>query len=164
MPDVARNSATLELLRMQRNRLADRMRAPWWYLAGSAIAWTVGSTAQFTLRYLPRVDYWSIGLVEFAVWCLLQWGLARATGITVGLRPMRVLRDGLFYYRPGRPALIAMFVVALAAGEAEFLLLRHDLIVVAIVVAALTVVIQVVLQQAWLRMIRQGLRDGGEAA
>ncbi|HUN38061.1 MAG TPA: hypothetical protein VMU95_39225, partial [Trebonia sp.] len=81
-----------------------------------------------------------------------------------GLRPMRVLRDGLFYYRPGRPALIAMFVVALAAGEAEFLLLRHDLIVVAIVVAALTVVIQVVLQQAWLRMIRQGLRDGGEAA
>jgi hypothetical protein len=164
MRDVARDRAALELLQVQRNRLADRMRPPWWYLTGSAIAWAVGSTGQFSLRYLPRVDYWAIGVAQFAVWCLLQWGLARATGITVGPRPLRVLRDGLFYYRPGRPALIAMLVVTLAAGETEFLLIRHGLLAAAIVVAALTVVTEVALQQAWLREIRQALRDGGGAA
>jgi hypothetical protein len=164
MRDVARDPAALELLRAQRNRLADRMRPPWWYLTGSAIAWAVGCTGQFSLRYLPRVDYWAIGVAQLAVWCLLQWGLARATGIKVGPRPLRVLRDGLFYYRPGRPALIAILVVSLAAGETEFLLIRHGLLAAAIVVAALTVVTDVALQQAWLREIRQALRDGGGAA
>jgi hypothetical protein len=164
MRDAARNPVALDLLQIQRNRLADRLRPPWWYLPGAAIAWAVGSTSQFSLRYLPRVDYWAIGVAELAVWCLLQWGLARATGIKVGPRLLRVLRDGLFYYRPGRPALIAMFVVSLAAGEAEFLLIRHGLLAAAIAVAALTVVTQAALQQVWLREVRQALRDGGGAA
>jgi hypothetical protein len=164
MRGMAGNPVALDLLEVQRNRLADRLRTPWWYLAGSAIAWAVGSTDQFSLRYLSRADYWAIGFAELAVWCLLQWGLARATGIIVGPRPLRVLRDGLFYYRPGRPALIAILVVTLALGETEFLLIRHGLLAVAIVVAALGVVIQVALQQAWLRGIRQALRDGGRAA
>jgi hypothetical protein len=37
MRDVARDLAALELLRVQRGRLADRMRPPWWYLPGTAI-------------------------------------------------------------------------------------------------------------------------------
>jgi hypothetical protein len=166
MRDAAKGPAPLEieLLRMQRNRLADRLRPPWWYVTGAAIAWTVGSTDPFSLRYLPRVDYWAIGAAQLAVWCLLQWGLARATGITVGPRPLHVLRDGLFYCRPGRPALIAMFVVCLAVGQTEFILIHHGLLVAAIVVAGLTIVLQVFLQLAWLREIRQGLRDGAVAA
>jgi hypothetical protein len=34
-------------------------------------------------------------------------------------------RRGLFYYRPGRPALIAILVVSLAVAETQFLLIRH---------------------------------------
>jgi hypothetical protein len=116
------------------------------------------------LRYLTRVDYWAIGGVQLALWCLLQWGLTRATGIKVGPRPLRVLRDGLFYHRPGRPALIAILVVSLTAGEIEFLLIRHGLIAAAIVAMALAVAVQVTLQQAWLGEIRQDLRSGGGAA
>jgi hypothetical protein len=82
MRDVARDPAALELLQVQRNRLADRLRPPWWYLTGSAIAWAVGSTGQFSLRYLPRVDYWAIGATQLAVWCLLQWGRAGTRDIT----------------------------------------------------------------------------------
>jgi hypothetical protein len=164
MPDVARDPAALERLQVQRNRLADRMRPPWWYLPGAAIAWAVVFTGPFTLRYLPRVDYWATGLVELAVWCLLQWGLTRATGIKVGPRPLRVLRDGLFYYRPGRPALITMLVVSLVTGEIEFLLIRHRLPAAAIVVAVVAVAAQVAIQRAWLREIRRALRDGGGAA
>jgi hypothetical protein len=164
MRDVARDPAALELLRVQRNRLADRMRPPWWYLPGAAIAWAVAFTGPFSLRYLPRVDYWAIGGVQLALWCLLQWGLTRATGIKVGPRPLRVLRDGLFYHRPGRPALIAILVVSLTAGEIEFLLIRHGLIAAAIVAMALAVAVQVTLQQAWLGEIRQDLRSGGGAA
>jgi hypothetical protein len=163
MRDMARDPA-LELLQVQRNRLADRLRPPWWYLTGSAIAWAVGFTGPFSLRYLPRVDYWATGVAELAVWCLLQWGLARATGLKVGPRPLRVLRDGLFNYRPGRPALIALLVVSLAAGLTESSVLRHGLLAAAITVAALGVVTQVALQQAWLQEVRQALRDGGAAA
>ena len=53
MRDVARDPAALELLRVQRSRLADRLRPPWWYLTGSAIAWAVGFMDPFTLRSLP---------------------------------------------------------------------------------------------------------------
>ena len=126
MRDVARDPAALELLRVQRSRLADRLRPPWWYLPGAAIAWAVAATGQFSLRYLPRVDYWAIGVASLAVWCLLRWGLARATGIKVGPRPLRVLRDGLFYYRPGRRALIAMFLALLELVRMQAILLRQD--------------------------------------
>ena len=99
-----------------------------------------------------------------AVCFLLQWGLVRATGIKVGPRPLRVLRDGLFYYRPGRPARITMMVVSLAAIVTEASLIRHGLLAAAIVVAALAVAAEVALQRAHLRGIRQDLRDGGGAA
>ena len=51
MRDVARDPAALELLRVQRSRLADRMRPPWWYLTGIAILWALVFAAPFSSRY-----------------------------------------------------------------------------------------------------------------
>jgi len=105
MRDVARDPAALELLRVQRSRLADRMRPPWWYLSGSAILWALVFAGPFSSRYLPRgVPTWPILVAALAVACLLQWGLARATGIRVGFRNLR-------YPASGRPARIAVLVV-----------------------------------------------------
>jgi hypothetical protein len=160
MRDVAESPAALERLRGQRSRLADRLRPPWWYVAGAVVAWAVGGTGQFTLQYLPRIDFWAAGAAQLALFVLLQWGLARASGLRIGPRPLRVLRDGLFYYRPGRPALIAMLIVTLAVGQTEFQLIRHGRVADAVVAAVVGLVIQVTLQLAWLRGVRQALRDG----
>jgi hypothetical protein len=157
MRDVARDPAALELLRVQRSRLADRMRPPWWYLTGAAILWALVFAGPFSSRYLPHgVPTWPIWLAALAVACLLQWGLTRATGIKLPFRNLR--------YRPGRPVGIAILVVCLAAGETEFLLIRRDLLVAAIVVAALAVVAEMACLQAALRVTRRELRAGGGAA
>lgn len=157
MRDVARDPAALELLRVQRSRLADRMRLPWWYLAGSAILWALVFAGPFSSRYLPQgVPTWPIFAAAAAVACLMQWGLTRATGIKLPFRNLR--------YRPGRPVGIAILVVFLAASETEFLLIRRDLIVAAIVVAALAVAAELALLQAALRVTRRELRGGGGAA
>jgi hypothetical protein len=160
MPDVAGDQAALEQLRVQRSRLADRMRPPWWYLAGSAVLWAVLFAGPFILQYLLHgVPHWPSLIFTAAALCLLRlmpWGLARATGIAVRLRNLS--------YRPGLPALIAMVVVWFAASETETLLIRHGLLAAAIVVAVLAVAAQVALLQTRLRGIRQGLRAGGGAA
>jgi hypothetical protein len=88
--------------------------------------------------------------------CLLQWGLARATGLAVAVGSLR--------YPSGRPAEVAIVVVGAAALVIEFFLIDRGLIVAAIAVAALAVAAEVVLQQAHLRGIRQDLGDGGAAA
>ena len=156
MRDVARDPAALELLRVQRARLADRMRLPWWYLAGSAILWALVFAGPFSSRYLPQgVPTWPILVAAVAVACLMQWGLTRATGIKLPFRNLR--------YRPGRPVGIAILVVSLAASETEFLLIRRDLIVAAIVVAALAVVAEMACLQTALRVTRRELRAGGAA-
>ena len=161
MDDVPRDLAALEpleRLRVQRGRLADRMRPPWWYLSGSAILWAVVFAGPFGSRYLPRgVPTWPTMVAGLAVACLLGWGLARATGIKVGFRNLR-------YPSAGRPAGIAMLVVSLAATETEHLLIDRGLVVAAIAVAALAVAAEVAAQQALLRGIRQDLRAGGGAA
>ena len=54
MRDVARDPAALEQLRVQRGRLADRMRPPWWYLAGIGILWALAFAAPFTHGSFPR--------------------------------------------------------------------------------------------------------------
>ncbi len=157
MRDAARDPAALELLRVQRARLADRMRLPWWYLAGSAILWALVFAGPFSSRYLPQgVPTFPIFVAAAAVACLMQWGLTRATGIKLPYRNLR--------YRPGRPVGIAILVVFLAASETEFLLIRRDLIVAAIVVAALAVVAEMACLQAALRVTRRELRGGGGAA
>jgi hypothetical protein len=156
MPDVAGDPAALELLRMQRARLADRMRLPWWYLTGMAILWALVFAGPFRSRYFPQLPTWPIALAAVAVACLLQWGLTRATGIKLPFRNLR--------YRPGRPVGMAILVVSLAASETEFLLIRRGLLVAPIAVAALAVVAEMALLQAALRVTRRELRGGGGTA
>jgi hypothetical protein len=156
MGEVAGDPAALELLRVQRGRLADRMRLPWWYRAGMAILWALVFAGPFSWRYLPQVPTWPIALAGVALACLLQCGLTRATGIRLPFRNLR--------YRPGRPVGIAILVVCFAASEAEFLLIRHGLLVAAIMVAALAAAAQMALLQAALRVTRRELRGGGGAA
>ena len=157
MRDVARDPAALELLRVQRSRLADRMRPPWWYLTGVAILWALVFAVPFTSRLLG-VSIWPIFVAAAAVACLLQWGMTRATGIKVGFRNLR-------YPASGRPTRIAVVVVSIAALVTEnFLIDRAGLLAAAIAVAALAVAAEVALQQAALRGIRQELRNGGGAA
>jgi hypothetical protein len=160
MRDTARDWAALEpleRLRVQRSRLADRMRAPWWYLTGGAVLWSVVFAFPFMSRYLPRgVPTWPIVVAAVAAACLLQWGLARATGISVGIPDLT--------YRPGRPARIAMLVGSSAALVTEHLLIDRGLLVAAVAVAAIAVVAAMVSVQAALRGIRQDLRAGGGAA
>jgi hypothetical protein len=150
--------APLQRLRVQRARLADRMRPPWWYLAGAAIVWAVVFASPFSSRYLPRgVPAWPIFVAAAAAACLMQWGLTRATGIRLPFRNLR-------YPSPGRPVGIAILVVFLAADETEFLLIRRDPIVAALVAAALAVVAEMPLLQAAVRVSRRELRGGGGAA
>ena len=157
MRDAARDPAALELLRVQRSRLADRMRLPWWYLTGAAIVWAVVFAGPFSSRYLPRgVPTWPIFVAAAAVACLMQWGLTRATGIKLPFRNLR-------YPSPGRPVGIAILVVFLAASETEFLLIERGLLVAAIVVAAVGVAAEMALLQAALRVTRRELRGGGGA-
>jgi hypothetical protein len=157
MRDVASDPAALELLRVQRSRLADRMRPPWWYLTGAAVLWALVFADPFSSRYLSKgVPTWPVLVAAVAVACLLQWGLTRATGISVGIPDLT--------YRPGRPARIAMLVVSVAALVTETFLIDRGLLVAAVAVAALTVVAGVVSVQAALRGIRQDLRAGGGAA
>src|SRR5580693_2244207 len=156
MRDVARDPTALELLRVQRSRLADRMRPPWWYLTGIAIMYALVFAVPFTSRYLG-VSIWPIFVAALTVACLLQWGMTRATGIKVGFRNLR-------YPPAGRPVRIAIVVVWRAAIVTEHFLIDRGLIVAAIAVAALAVVAEVAATQAALRGIRQELRAGGGAA
>ncbi len=158
MRDVARDPAALELLRVQRSRLADRLRLPWWYATGAAIVWALVFAGPFSSRYLPRgVPTWPIFVAAAAVAFLLQWGLTRATGMKLPFRNLR-------YPSPGRPVGIAIVVVFLAASETEFLLVRDGLLAAAITVAAVGVAAEMALQQAALRVTRRELRGGGGAA
>ena len=156
MPDVARDPAALELLGVQRSRLADRMRPPWWYLTGVGIMYALVFAFPFASRFLG-VGIWPFFVAALVVAVPLQWGWTRATGIKMGFR-------NLSYPGPGRAARYAVVVVSLGAIATEHLLIDHGLIAAAIAVAVLAVAAEVALQQALLRRIRQDLRDGGGAA
>jgi hypothetical protein len=157
MRDTASDPAALDLLRAQRARLADRMRLPWWYLAGAATLWALIFAGPFSSRYLPhRFPNWPFFIGAAALALLMQWGLTRATGIKLPFRNLR--------YRPGRPVGIAILVVFFAVSETEFLLIRRDLIVAAIVVGALGVAAQIACLQAAAEVTRRELRGGGGAA
>ena len=155
MPDAARDPVALELLGIQRSRLADRMRPPWWYLAGFAIMYALVFAFPFASRFLG-VSIWPFFVAALVVAVPLQWGWTRATGIKMGFR-------NLSYPGPGRAARYAVVVVSLAAIVSEHLLIDRGLIAAAIAVAVLAVAAEVALQQALLLGIRQELRGGGAA-
>ena len=158
MRDAARDPAALEpleRLRVQRSRLADRLRPPWWYLTGVAVMYALVFAFPFASRFLGA-SIWPFFLAALVVAVPLQWGWTRATGIKMGFR-------NLSYPGPGRPARYAVVVTSLGAIVIEHYLIDRGLTVAAIVVAALAVAAEVALQQALLRGLRQELRGGGAA-
>jgi hypothetical protein len=148
--DVAGDPTALELLRVQRGRLADRMRPPWWYLTGIGIMYALVFAFPFASRFLG-VSIWPVFIAALVVAVPLQWGWTRVTGIKMGFR-------NLSSPGPGRPARYAVLVVCLAALTAE-----RFLIAAATVIAVLGVAGEVVVQLALLRDARQELRGGGAA-
>jgi hypothetical protein len=153
MSDLAKDPAVLEQLRAQRSRLADRLRPPWWYLAGAAALWAVVFASPFSSRYLPATfPVWPVLIDAVLVGFLLQRGLVRVTGISIGLPDLT--------YRPGRPARVAMLLVALAGVVVEHLLIGRGLVAAAVVVAVLGVVAGVVSVRAALHGVREDLRTG----
>lgn len=157
MHDMAGDPAALDRLRVQRRRLADRMRLPWWYQSGAAIVWALVFAAPFSSRYLSRgFPTGAILLAAVAVVGLMQWGLTQVTGIQLPFRNLR--------YRPGRSVGIAILAVSLIGGETEFLLIGHGLPAAAIAVAAVAVGAEMALLQAAVRVTRRELRGGGGAA
>ena len=156
MRDVASDPAALELLRVQRARLADRLRPPWWYLTGVAIMFALVFGFPFASRFLG-VSIWPFFVAALAVAVPLQWGWTRATGIKMGFR-------NLSSPGSGRLARYAVVVVSLGGIATVHLLIDHGLIATAIAVAALAVAAEVALQLVLLRGERQELRGGGGAA
>ncbi len=155
MGSAGRDPAALELLRVQRSRLADRMRPRWWFLTGFAIMWALVFAFPFASRFLGA-GIWPFLVAALVVAVPLQWGWTRATGIKMGFR-------NLSYPGPGRPARYAVVVVSLGAIVTEHFLIDRGLIVAAVVVAALAVASEVALQEVLLRGIRLELRGGGAA-
>jgi hypothetical protein len=155
MPDAARDPGALELLEMQRSRLADRLRPPWWYLAGFAIMYALVFAFPFASRFLG-VSTWPFFVAALVVAVPMQWAWTRTTGMKMGFR-------NLSYPGPGRPARYAVVVVSLGTIVTDHFLIDRGLIAAAIVVAVLAVAAEVALRPVLLRRERQELRDGGAA-
>jgi hypothetical protein len=156
MPDVARDPAALELLGVQRGRLADRLRPPWWYLTGIGVMFALVFAFPFASRFLGA-SVWPFVVAALVVAVPLQWGWTRVTGMKMGFR-------NLSSPGPGRPARYAVVVVSLGATVTVHFLIDRGLIAAAIAVAALAVAAEVALQQVLLRGIRRELRGGGGPA
>ena len=155
MDTAGRDPAALELLRVQRSRLADRMRPPWWYLTSVAVIYALVFAFPFASRFLG-VSIWPFFAAALMVAVPLQWGWTRVTGVKMGFR-------NLSSPGPGRPARYAVVVVSVGAILTEPLLINRGLLAVAVAVAVLAVAAEVALQEVLLRGIRQELRGGGAA-
>ncbi|MGH3094422.1 MAG: hypothetical protein ACRDMV_00300 [Streptosporangiales bacterium] len=143
----------LDELRAQRARLADRLRAPWWYLIGFAVVMALVCAVPFGAHSLGWGASWS-GVFAIVVFYPLQAGLARASGVAIGTRTLR--------YPSGRAAGIALMVAVVAAVVAETVLLDHDRGGTAAVIGIFAVAVAVVCWQAHLRGIRRDLQSGTE--
>lgn len=137
----------------QRSRLADRVRAPWWYLAGFGLAWALLVGSPFAAHFLAAGS-WLVVLLGLVLFYLLQWGLDRASGVAV--RSNRTLDR----YPSTRPAAITMLVVGCAGIVAEFLLLDHGQLAVAVAIAVVACVVGPACQLAILRGVRRDLAGG----
>lgn len=128
MADDMGNIAELELLRAQRARLASRLKAPWWYVAGSAVALAVGCAMPIGSHYVRGAGI-GIGLLAILVLFLLQRALVRVSGVALSRRASQ--------YPSGRAWSIGMAVVILANSDVEPLLLDRGLLAAAIGVGVL---------------------------
>jgi hypothetical protein len=153
MRDGAENVAELELLRAQRAQLARRLQPPWWYVPVCAVGWAAAFAAPIASHYL--VDDGAaagLDLLALVVLLLLQYALARASGVVVVSRT--------WHYPSGRAGTVAMVVVIIAASQVERLLLQHGQLAAAIVTGVLATVAAVGCWQAHLRGIRRDLATG----
>jgi hypothetical protein len=149
--DDTETVAELELLRAQRAQLASRLKTPWWYVAGSAVAWASAFAMPIASRYLTVAYPWC-GLLAIVMLLLLQHALARVSGVAVGIQTS--------HYPSGRPWTIALAVLILANSAVETLLLEHGLLAAAIVVGVLATLAGVGCWQGHLRGIRRDLETG----
>ena len=91
-------------------------------------------------------------LLVIVVLFLLQYALARVSGVDVGIRTWQ--------YPSGRAWTVAIAVIIFAASAAEGLLLEHGLLAVAIVVGVLATLAGTVCWLGHLRGIRRDLETG----
>jgi len=91
-------------------------------------------------------------LLVIVVFLLLQYALARVSGVDVGIRTWR--------YPSGRAWTIAIVVIIFAASGVEGLLLEHGLLAAAIVVGVLATLAGTVCWLGHLRGIRRDLETG----
>lgn len=140
----------LRCLEGQRARLADRVRAPWWYLVGYPLMWVVLIGSPFAAHFLRFGSL--VLVVALALAYLLEWGFGRTTG--VALRTNRTMDR----YPETRPAGIAILIVAGLAVVAEFLLVGNGRLTVAAVIGAVSVPVILGCQLAVFRGIRRDLR------
>jgi hypothetical protein len=151
MRDDTENVAELELLRAQRAQLASRLKTPWWYVAGMAFGWAVAFAMPIGSHYLTGAGAWC-ALLAIVVFLLLQYALARVSGVDVGIRTSQ--------YPSGRARTVAMVVVIFAASWAETLLLEHGLLAAAIVVGVIATLAGTGCWLGHLRGIRRDLETG----
>ena len=149
--DDTENVAELELLRAQRAQLASRLKAPWWYVAGTAFAWAVAFAMPIGSHYLTGAGIGGILLV-IVVFLLAQYALARVSGVDVGIVTWQ--------YPSGRAWTIAIVVVIFAASWAESIVLEHGLLAAAIVVGVLATLAGTGCWLGHLRGIRRDLETG----
>jgi hypothetical protein len=151
MRDDTENVAELELLRAQRAQLASRLKTPWWYVAGVAFASAVAFAMPIGSHYLTGVGIGGTLLV-IVVFLLLQYALARVSGVDVGIQTWQ--------YPSGRAWTIAIAVIIFAASAAEGLLLERGLLAGAIVVGVLATLAGTFCWLGHLRGIRRDLETG----
>ena len=139
---------------MQRARLADQVRPPWWYLAGSWIMVAMLFASPFADHYVSAFGDWLI-LAGLALYYLLQWAMARVTGVSV---KVWTLGD-----RSSRAPGTALLAAGTAAIVAEFILLGHGLTAAAAVLAVIASAVWAAWLPFRLKGIRRDLRNGAGA-
>jgi hypothetical protein len=149
MQDDMGNVEELELLRAQRARLASRLKAPWWYIAGSAVALAVGCAMPIGAHYVRGTGIWC-GVLAIVLLLLLQHALVRVSGVALGTGT----------WPSGRAWSIAVGVVILANSGVETFLLDRGLLAAAIVVGVLATLAGTGCLQGILRGIRRDLETG----
>ena len=151
MRDDTENVAELELLRAQRAQLASRLKTPWWYVAGMAFAWAVAFAMPIGSHYLTGAGIGG-ALLAIVVLFLLQYALARVSGVDVGIETWQ--------YPSGRAWTIAIVVVIFAASAVERLLLDRGLLGAAIMVGVLATLAGTGCWLGHLQGIRRDLETG----